>query len=143
MKTRYTAQEMRDMAEQILHADDDWYEDAGHMLIQAADMMEREAACEKSSAVGNAAKMREALEQIHELLSIGGKPDTAMCIRYEAAYQIAKSAISVPPSNCDVGTAEEQTSRFVDFCYRSESCTSCQKKGTTSVYAGKERINEQ
>ena len=33
---RYTAQEMRDMAEQILHTDDDWYEDAGHMLLQAA-----------------------------------------------------------------------------------------------------------
>lgn len=28
--------------------------------------------------LGNAAKMREALNQIHELLSIGGNPDTAM-----------------------------------------------------------------
>ena len=37
---RYTAQEMRDMAEQILNTDDDWYEDAGHMLLQAADMMD-------------------------------------------------------------------------------------------------------
>ena len=38
----YTAQEMRDMAEQILITDDDWYEDAGHMLRQAADMMDGE-----------------------------------------------------------------------------------------------------
>ena len=37
----YTAQEMRDMAEQILHTDDDWYEDAGYMLRQAADEVER------------------------------------------------------------------------------------------------------
>ena len=38
---RYTAQEMRDIAEQILHSDDDWYEDAGYMLQQAADEVER------------------------------------------------------------------------------------------------------
>ena len=71
---------------------------------------------EKSSAVGNAAAMREALEQIRELLSIGGKPDTAMCIRYESAYLIAKEALSAPPRNCDVGTAEEQEKRFNSFC---------------------------
>ena len=51
--------------------------------------------------LGNAGKMREALELIHELLSIGGNPDTAMCIRYEAAYQIAAEALSTPPRNCD------------------------------------------
>ena len=60
---RYTAQEMRDMAEQILNTDDDWYEDAGHMLLQAADMMERESTSEKSSAVGNAAKRRRSSRQ--------------------------------------------------------------------------------
>ena len=38
---RYTAQEMRDIAEQIIHSDDDWYEDAGYMLQQAADEVER------------------------------------------------------------------------------------------------------
>ena len=41
MSRKYTAQEMRDMGEQILFTDDDWYEDAGHMLLQAADMLER------------------------------------------------------------------------------------------------------
>lgn len=40
MSRRYTAQEMRDMAEQILFTDDDWYADAGHMLLQAADMLD-------------------------------------------------------------------------------------------------------
>lgn len=43
--------------------------------------------------IGNFAKILEALELIHELLGIKGKPDTAMCIRYEAAYQIAKEAL--------------------------------------------------
>ena len=76
---------------------------------------------EESSAVGNAAAMREALEQIRELLSISGKPDTAMCIRYEAAYLIAKEALSVPPRNCDVGTSEEQAERFHSFCEKFQS----------------------
>ena len=67
---------------------------------------------EKSSAVGNSAKMREALEQIRELLSIGGKPDTAMCIRYEAAYQIAKEALSDKPRNCDKYTLEEAFRKY-------------------------------
>ena len=62
--------------------------------------------------IGNFSKILEALEQIHELLGIGGKPDTAMCIRYEAAYLIAKEALSAPQRNCDVGTAEEQAERF-------------------------------
>ena len=73
----------------------------------------------------NAAKMREALEQIHELLSIGGNPDRAMCIRYEAAYQIAAEALSAPPRNCDVGTADEQHARFYSFCDKFEECKEC------------------
>lgn len=39
---QYTAQEMRDMAENIIMLEDDWIEDAAHMLRQAADAMERE-----------------------------------------------------------------------------------------------------
>lgn len=72
----------------------------------------------------NAAAIREALEQIHELLSIGGKPDTSMCIRYEAAYQIAEEALSAPPRNCDVGTAKEQEKRYLALC-DSNNCSSC------------------
>ena len=77
-------------------------------------------ACEQSvtdcNRLNNAAAMREALEQIHELLSIGGNPDTAMCIRYEAAYQMAKEALYAPLRNCDVGTLHEQAERFHAFC---------------------------
>lgn len=78
-----------------------------------------------SERVGNAAAMREALEQIHELLSIGGNPDTAMCIRYEAAYQIAAEALSAPPRNGDVGTAEEQSARFDAHCRKHMGCFAC------------------
>ena len=99
MKKMYTAQEMREMA--LIEESYRW-DVVAKMLRQAADMMEREATREKSSQFGNAAKMREALEQIRELLSIGGKPDTSMCIRYEASHQIAEAALSAPPRNCDV-----------------------------------------
>lgn len=61
-------------------------------------------------------KQREALDQIYKLLSIGGKPDTAMCIRYEAAFQMAKEALAEPILNCEVGTAKEQEKRFTEFC---------------------------
>lgn len=68
-------------------------------------MIGMKAACKEKvtdcNHLGNAAKMREALNQIHELLSIGGNPDTSMCIRYEAAYQIASESLSSPPRNCD------------------------------------------
>ena len=77
-------------------------------------------------------RLREALEQIHELLSIGGQPDTAMCIRYEAAYQIAKEALAEPIRNCDVGTAEEQYARVLAFCKRHKvglRCVDCPVNG--------------
>lgn len=87
----------------------------------------------KMEKLGNSAAMREALEQIHELLGVGGKPDTSMCIRYETAYQIAKEALSAPPRNCDVGTAEEQSERYHVFCDSNE-CTSCPCKFTVRTY---------
>ena len=62
--------------------------------------------------IGNFAKILEALEQIHELLGIGGPPNTAMCIRYEASYQIAKEALSTKPRNCDKYTLEEAFRKY-------------------------------
>ena len=56
MKTMYTAQEMREMA--LVEESYGW-DVVAKMLLQAADMMEREATREKSSAVGNAAAMSE------------------------------------------------------------------------------------
>jgi hypothetical protein len=36
-----------------------------------------------------------------------------------------KAALAEPLRNCDVGTAEEQESRFIDFCH-GHGCKSCQ-----------------
>ena len=35
------------------------------------------------------------------------------------------AALDLPPRNCDVGTAEEQTERFVAKCTRHAYCTPC------------------
>lgn len=41
MSKKFTPQEMREMAENIIMTEDDWIEDAAYMLRQAADAMER------------------------------------------------------------------------------------------------------
>ena len=94
------AEKMRENLGEVMHK-----KYTAQICGDIGEMVGREAACHKpvTDCHGlNAAAMREALEQIHELLGIGGKPDTSMCIRYEAAYQIAKEALSAPPRNCDV-----------------------------------------
>ena len=37
------------------------------------------------------------------------------------AQDMAKAALSAPPRNCDVGTAEEQAKRFHSFCKKFQS----------------------
>ena len=41
-----------------------------------------------------------------------------------------KPALSAPPRNCDVGTADEQVKSYFSFCDR-HTCQSCPAKGTT------------
>lgn len=100
-----------------------------HQFREVAKMIPHEEVAvskmETTTPTGNSAAMREALEQIHELLSIGGMPDTAMCIRYEAAHLIAKEALSAPSRNCDVGTEQEQFERFDRWCNSRELKKCC------------------
>ena len=39
--------------------------------------------------------------------------------------QAAKAALTTPPRNCDVGTAEEQHARFVSYCDRCDCPMGC------------------
>ena len=97
---------------------------------------------EKSSAVGNAAAMREALEKIANMgeeidYQLGSSDETVYAFRHERslAYNIsecARTALSAPPRNCDVGTAEEQEKRFNSFCKRHKvglRCVDCPVNG--------------
>ena len=70
---------------------------------------------EKSSSVGNAAAMRKALMEASIALSSAThhhltEDDAKECLA------VIESALSKPPRNCDVGTAEEQAKRFNSFC---------------------------
>ena len=58
--------------------------------------------------VSNGAKMREALKQILALAQAKAKG------LFEI-QSLAETALAAPPRNCDVGTAEEQYERFVNF----------------------------
>ena len=90
---------------------------------------------EKSSAVGNAAAMREALEKIANMgeeidYQLGSSDETVYAFRHERSLadnisECARTALSAPPRNCDVGTAEEQSDRFYSFCLRHKYCSSC------------------
>ena len=71
---------------------------------------------EKSSAVGNASKMREALEKVLRVLHCAIVADILKGDDVNGAYNEVIAALSAPPRNCDVGTAEEQEKRFNSFC---------------------------
>lgn len=71
-------------------------------------------------------KAREALKKCMELgktidLLLGNDESTVWNCRYERSsansiVEIAKEALSEPLKNCDIGTAEEQSKRFREFC---------------------------
>lgn len=85
--------------------------------LAVGGIIEAARTAEKSSAVGHAAAMREAMEKLDKLLFVGvdgyvhGQPD-----KTDEIERTIKSAISAPPRNCDVGTVEEQTKRYDAFC---------------------------
>lgn len=89
--------------------------------IKAAYNREHEATCEKSSHVGNAAKLGEALNELLGVFDSGLVKYSDSCDHSDTAqiqYVIdkAEAALAAPPRNCDVGTVEEQAERFMKFC---------------------------
>jgi hypothetical protein len=86
-------------------------------------------------------KMRDVIESLLELLDDFGINEEIVSISNEnivhreslktertlAVLRKAKSALAEPLRNCDVGTAEEQELRFMDFCdaYNDVPCTKC------------------
>jgi hypothetical protein len=87
--------------------------------LEAAWKREK-ATAEKSSVVGNAAKMREALVEARKVIkAMGGYWATE-------TLPIIDTALAAPPRNCDVGTAEEQTKRLRANCEQHKpTCKGC------------------
>jgi len=84
---------------------------------------------EVTEKVGNAAKMREALESTEELLEHFAKPGSILADAFAMHMRDNRAALAAPPRNCDVGTAMEQLQRFHSFCRveaKGESCHGCQ-----------------
>ena len=87
--------------------------------IEAASKRECEATREKSSQVGNAAKMREAVETI-------SKCDISKEEDCYTLYRVCEAALAAPPRNCDMfENTKKAYSRFRKFC-RGHFCVDCQ-----------------
>ena len=97
--------------------------------IEAAAKREREATREKSSRVGNAAKMREALSDACYAMFDFLKTQNGGYEEMAKALDKAKAALAAPPRNCDVGTDEEQLRRYEDLCDRHTCGSMCSLTG--------------
>lgn len=64
----------------------------------------------------NSAAMREALEAVRDLLLPQCNGGTAFAKACGETVNKIMDALSAPPRNCDVGTAEEQSERYDKFC---------------------------
>ena len=98
--------------------------EAAQICGEIGKMIGREATCEKSSHLGNAAKMREALSDACYAMFNFLKTQNGGYEEMAKALDKAKAALAEPPRNCDVGTAEEQLKRFRAFCL-SRKCNEC------------------
>lgn len=89
---------------------------------------------------GNAAAVREALENAYSLLCEGIATEVDDAIEHpfhlELAREKIQDALSEPPRNCDVGTPEEQSDRFADFCDSHSGCSQCPVKSLWSFANG-------
>ena len=107
--------------------------------IEAAWKREREATREKPSQVGNASKMREALEKADAALSLISKSALFIDANFAVtkavidAFNAIEASLAEPPRNCDVGTAEEQTECCRKFAEVSD-ILNCMKGAFRRVY---------
>ena len=96
--------------------------DAAQICGKIGEMIGREAACKETvtdcHALGNAANMREAFDNIAEYAKAAAcHTEDAHLLGYlNQIERWAEAALSAQPRNCDVGTAKEQEERFSKFC---------------------------
>lgn len=91
--------------------------------IRDAVNMIHERVVTKHPPVGNAAAMREALEMVIEIADREWRSFRETPAMKEMR-DVCTSALSSHPRNCDVGTAEEQLTRYIAEC-RLHHCNNC------------------
>ena len=74
--------------------------------------------------------MRAAVECAVNNDDIRSRYDLYECTPLGKVYHKLKDALATPPRNCDVGTAEEQSKRFIDFCDAHQKELSIEDDGT-------------
>jgi len=79
----------------------------------------------KNKPTGNSAAMREALVEISKIADGWEFRGTTKAGALDRIYELAKAALSEPARNCDIGSPEEQTERFSDFCHGHDDCEDC------------------
>ena len=114
--------------------------EAAQICGEIGEAVGREATREKSSQVGNSAKMREALEKIASMgeqidHQLGSSEETVYAFRHERCLahnisECARAVLAAPPRNCDVGTPDEHLVRHRKWCWEhdckhTDSCKLC------------------
>ena len=82
-------------------------------------------------------KQREALSEILELIDKWRTDGVMEHWQYSQLFDVADNALAEPLKNCEVGTAEEQSVRFHDYCLthskRSVVCLDCPLCGKSEM----------
>ena len=103
--------------------------EAAQICGEIGEMIVRESTCKDSLQVGNAAKMREALSDACYAMFNFLKTQNGGYEEMAEALDKAKAVLSAPPRNCEVGTADEQVRRHLEWCernaYKCQSTPSC------------------
>ena len=119
---------LRDIADRIEAAHKREVEDAerrgNHAATKAiCETLDKVGPLYDAESVGNAAKMREALEYIAHYCDSEYGMDDPGCADGHILADKAIAALAAPPRNCDVGTAEEQMKRQYDtMCNTTKAC---------------------
>ena len=96
--------------------------EAAQVCGEIGEMIGREANREKSSRVGNSAKMREAFSDACYAMFNFLKTQNGGYGEMAKALDKAKAALAEPPRNCDIGNALEQVSRHRIWCKCGGGC---------------------
>lgn len=73
---------------------------------------------------GNQMKMRDALVFCLRIIGANGIRGNVFLDDIQEAHKAITAALSAPPRQCDVGTAEEQDNRMDVYC-QTRKCGSC------------------
>ena len=117
--------------------------EAAQVCGEIGEMIGREATREKSSRVGNAEKMREALNETQSVIAkcmdilnripsgvpYDGLIDDVADELGDLRDSHVKPALATTPRNCDVGTDEEQSRRYEELCDRHTCGSRCSLTG--------------